>query len=63
MSRPVVLEVNGTPLFRGVYDATGRDMAVPIVEHALLRAEARRQRGVSAAMQQEGMAGAGCHAA
>jgi ribosomal protein S6--L-glutamate ligase len=34
---PVVLEVNGTPLFRGIYQATGRDMAIDIVEHVLAR--------------------------
>ena len=31
---PEVIEVNGTPSFRGIYDATGRDMAPAIVEHA-----------------------------
>jgi glutathione synthase/RimK-type ligase-like ATP-grasp enzyme len=30
-----VIEVNGTPQFRGIHEATGLDMAVPIVEHAL----------------------------
>lgn len=39
---PVVLEVNGTPLFRGIHEATGRDMALHIVEHALARASRRR---------------------
>jgi tetrahydromethanopterin:alpha-L-glutamate ligase len=29
-----VIEVNGTPSFRGIYEATGRDMAPLIVEHA-----------------------------
>ncbi len=29
-----VIEVNGTPSFRGVFEATGRDMAPAIVEHA-----------------------------
>jgi tetrahydromethanopterin:alpha-L-glutamate ligase len=29
-----IIEVNGTPSFRGVYEATGRDMAPAIVEHA-----------------------------
>ncbi len=38
----LVLEVNGTPLFRGLYQATGRNMADPIVEHAL---EKLRQQG------------------
>jgi tetrahydromethanopterin:alpha-L-glutamate ligase len=42
---PVVLEVNGTPLFRGIYEATGRDMALPIVEYALARAATSRARG------------------
>jgi ribosomal protein S6--L-glutamate ligase len=36
---PQILEVNGTPLFRGVLEATGLDMAVPIVAHALARAD------------------------
>lgn len=35
-----VLEVNGTPLFRGVLEATGRDMSEPIVAHVLRRARA-----------------------
>jgi ribosomal protein S6--L-glutamate ligase len=39
--RALVLEVNGTPLFRGLLEATGRDMAEPIVEHVLERVEAR----------------------
>jgi tetrahydromethanopterin:alpha-L-glutamate ligase len=34
-SGPQVIEVNGTPGFRGIYEATGRDMATPIVEHAI----------------------------
>jgi tetrahydromethanopterin:alpha-L-glutamate ligase len=38
---PVVLEVNGTPLFRGVLEATGRDMAEPIVEHVIRRVRTR----------------------
>jgi tetrahydromethanopterin:alpha-L-glutamate ligase len=29
-----VIEVNGTPSFRGIYEATGRDMAPAIVAHA-----------------------------
>ncbi|HEX2570148.1 MAG TPA: RimK family alpha-L-glutamate ligase [Polyangia bacterium] len=41
----VVLEVNGTPLFRGIYEATGRDMAIPIVEYALVRAANSPPRG------------------
>ena len=40
-SGPMVLEVNGTPLFKGIYDATGKDMGVAIVEHALARIAAR----------------------
>ena len=32
---PEVLEVNGTPSFRGIWEATGRDMAAAIVAHAL----------------------------
>ncbi|HZS38931.1 MAG TPA: RimK family alpha-L-glutamate ligase [Polyangia bacterium] len=35
---PLVLEVNGTPSFRAVEQATGRDMAEAIVEHAVERA-------------------------
>ena len=38
---PQVIEVNGTPLFRGIYDVTGRDMAEPIVDHLLDRIAAR----------------------
>jgi RimK family alpha-L-glutamate ligase len=30
-----VLEVNGTPSFRALWEATGRDMAVAIVDHAV----------------------------
>ncbi len=29
-----IIEVNGTPSFRGLFEATGRDMAPAIVEHA-----------------------------
>jgi tetrahydromethanopterin:alpha-L-glutamate ligase len=36
---PQLLEVNGTPAFRGVNHATGRDMAQALVEHAVARAE------------------------
>ncbi len=36
---PCVLEVNGTPSFRAVNQATGRDMAMAIVQHAVARAE------------------------
>jgi ribosomal protein S6--L-glutamate ligase len=32
---PLVLEVNGTPSFRALFEATGRDMAGAIVEHAV----------------------------
>jgi ribosomal protein S6--L-glutamate ligase len=35
---PTVLEVNGTPLFRGIEEVTGRDVAGAIVAHALARA-------------------------
>jgi ribosomal protein S6--L-glutamate ligase len=45
---PVVLEVNGTPLFRGILEATGLDMAESIVEHAISRV-GRRKRGKRAA--------------
>jgi ribosomal protein S6--L-glutamate ligase len=31
---PELIEVNGTPSFRGIYEATGQDMAIAIVEHA-----------------------------
>ena len=31
---PEVIEVNGTPSFRSIYEATGRDMAPAIVDHA-----------------------------
>jgi len=44
---PVVLEVNGTPLFRGIFEATGRDMAIDIVEHALERVAERTAKGAS----------------
>jgi len=37
---PVVLEVNGTPLWQGIYQALGRDMAENIVEYAVGRARA-----------------------
>jgi ribosomal protein S6--L-glutamate ligase len=32
---PEVIEVNGTPSFRGIYEATGRDMAPAIVAHGV----------------------------
>jgi len=38
-----VLEVNGTPSFRAIYEATGRDMAPAIVAHAIQRIHRRRQ--------------------
>ena len=41
---PQLLEVNGTPSFRGVNTATGRDMAHAIVEHALRVALKRREK-------------------
>ena len=41
---PQLLEVNGTPAFRGVNLATGRDMAVAIVEHAVARAQLCKER-------------------
>jgi tetrahydromethanopterin:alpha-L-glutamate ligase len=44
---PQLLEVNGTPSFRGVNRATGRDMAEAIVDHAI----ARRFRDVLPAVQ------------
>jgi ribosomal protein S6--L-glutamate ligase len=40
---PTVLEVNGSPNFEGIFQATGLDMAVPIVRHAMRRARARRR--------------------
>jgi ribosomal protein S6--L-glutamate ligase len=40
---PMLLEVNGTPSFHGINTATGRDMAVAIVEHALKVARKRRR--------------------
>jgi ribosomal protein S6--L-glutamate ligase len=43
-SGPVLLEVNGTPSFRAIEEATGRDMAAALVEHAVARAEAQRGR-------------------
>ena len=38
-----VIEVNGTPSFRAIYEATGRDMAPLIVEHAITPFQRRRQ--------------------
>jgi glutathione synthase/RimK-type ligase-like ATP-grasp enzyme len=35
---PLVLEVNGTPLFQGIFEATAVDVAPAIVAHALRRA-------------------------
>jgi tetrahydromethanopterin:alpha-L-glutamate ligase len=40
----LVIEVNGTPSFRGVERATGRDVAAAIVDHALARAAPRSDR-------------------
>ncbi len=40
---PTVLEVNGNPSWRGVLEATGRDMAEDIAEHVLGRALHRRR--------------------
>jgi len=37
---PVVLEVNGTPLWQGIYQALGRDMAEGIVDYTLDRVRA-----------------------
>lgn len=38
-----VIEVNGTPSFRAIYEATGRDMAPLIVEHATSPFQRRRE--------------------
>ncbi|MGZ3427468.1 MAG: RimK family alpha-L-glutamate ligase, partial [Polyangia bacterium] len=38
-----VIEVNGTPSFRGIFEATGRDMAPAIVEYAANDVYRRRQ--------------------
>ena len=38
-----VIEVNGTPSFRGIFEATGRDMAPAIVEHATSHVHGRRE--------------------
>ncbi|MCA1664053.1 MAG: RimK family alpha-L-glutamate ligase, partial [Myxococcales bacterium] len=38
-----VIEVNGTPSFRAIYEATGRDMAPLIVEHATAPFYRRRE--------------------
>ncbi len=38
-----VIEVNGTPSFRAIYEATGRDMAPLVVEHALAPFQRRRE--------------------
>ena len=40
---PVVIEVNGNPSWRGILEATGRDMAEDIADHVLGRALRRRQ--------------------
>jgi RimK family alpha-L-glutamate ligase len=41
---PQLLEVNGTPSFRALNEATGRDMAEAIVDHAVGRVERARRR-------------------
>jgi len=41
---PTVLEVNGVPNFRGVYQATGRNMAQAIAQRALRLAKMHRRR-------------------
>jgi ribosomal protein S6--L-glutamate ligase len=41
---PLLLEVNGTPSFRAVNTATGRDMAEAIVEHAMGKQLGRGER-------------------
>jgi ribosomal protein S6--L-glutamate ligase len=38
---PTVLEVNGTPSWTGILEATGKDMAEPIAEHVWKRARRR----------------------
>ncbi len=38
----IVIEVNGTPSFRGIQKTSGRSMADAIVDHALARVEDRR---------------------
>lgn len=38
-----VIEVNGTPSFRAIYEATGRDMAPLVVEHAIEPFQRRRE--------------------
>jgi ribosomal protein S6--L-glutamate ligase len=40
---PTVIEVNGNPSWRGVLEATGRNMAEDIAEHVLGRALRRRE--------------------
>jgi RimK family alpha-L-glutamate ligase len=40
---PEVIEVNGTPSFRGIFDATGRDMAPAIVDYAANDVYRRRE--------------------
>jgi tetrahydromethanopterin:alpha-L-glutamate ligase len=39
---PEVLEVNGTPSFRGIYEATGRDMAPAIVGYAIAKTKTKQ---------------------
>jgi ribosomal protein S6--L-glutamate ligase len=40
---PTVIEVNGNPSWRGILEATGRDMAEDIADHVLGRALRRRE--------------------
>lgn len=42
--QPSILEVNGFPSFRAIWDATGRDMARPIAALAVRLARTRRRR-------------------
>jgi ribosomal protein S6--L-glutamate ligase len=42
---PMVLEVNGFPNFKGVYQATGRDMSTAIAARMLRLAKGHRRRG------------------
>jgi len=44
---PTVLEVNGTPSWEGILEATGRDMAEPIADHVWRRARQRARRSTS----------------
>ncbi len=51
---PTVLEVNGVPNFRGIYDATSRDMAPLIAARAARVARAARRRGSEHRARAEG---------